>query len=599
MQERYAEGGVNHSDPESWGRRRKASTQALTGASVGADIEPRKYIPDVDPVSVAGRQHGQPHHDQRQPDPAGSETRRTPRTFEHENREIPEVPGGVAHPGRAVQGQPRTTATHASGKSDEGVVPMNHRRPSGRGTGEGRPETAGNPDWPTIAETQDSACMLSGLERVRQAAKKDKGRTFTNLMHHITVGMLEDAYRSLKRSAAPGIDGVTWEQYGESLAARLADLHGRVQGGTYRAMPAKRAWIPKSDGTKRPLGITAIEDKIVQMAVNWVLQAIYEPDFAGFSYGFRPGRGQHQALDAVWVGIMQRKVSWIVDADIKGFFDTLDHGWLIKFIEHRVTDLRMLRLLRKWLRAGVSEDGKWSKTTVGTPQGAVISPLLANIYLHYVLDLWVKWWRSEGKTGDVIIVRYADDFVVGFQRKADAERFLHDLRERLVTFGLALHPDKTRLIEFGRFAQANRQKRGEGRPETFTFLGLTHRCDKRRSDGGFTVIRTTMAKRLGACVKRIGQSLMQIRSQPISEQGKWLGSVVRGWLNYHAVPGNSQAIHAFRDRVVEAWRRALRRRSQTAHLGTTWAVMRELAAQFIPKATILHPYPNQRLIVTT
>lgn len=448
-------------------------------------------------------------------------------------------------------------------------------------------------------EAQDSIPILSGLERVRQAARRDKGARFTSLMHHLTLGMLEDAYRSLKRSAAPGLDGVTWDQYGEDLVGRLADLHGRVQSGRYRAQPSKRAWIPKADGTKRPLGIAALEDKIVQLAVSWVLQAIYEEDFAGFSYGFRPGRRQHDALDAIWVGIMQRKVSWIVDADIKSFFDTLDHEWLMKFVEHRVADPRILRLLRKWLRAGVSEDGEWSSTTVGTPQGAVISPLLANLYLHHVLDLWTKWWRNRGGMGEVILVRYADDFVVGFQRKADAERFLHDLRERLGKFGLALHPDKTRLIEFGRFAQANRAERGEGKPETFNFLGFTHHCAKRLTDGGFTVIRSTMVKRLGATVQRIGQSLKQRRALPLAEQGKWLGSVVRGWLNYHAVPGNSFAIHRFRDRVIEAWRRALRRRSQTAHAGTTWKVMRELAGQFIPKARILHPYPNQRLIVIT
>jgi len=530
---------------------------------------------------------------------AVSQTLSMPRSFTHENREILEVPDGFGRSGRAVEGQPRTTAMHASRKSDEGVVPLIRRRPTGRGTGEGRPEPSGNPNELPMAEAQDSAGMAGGIERIREAAKRDKGMRFTNLLHHVTVGALEDAYRSLKRSASPGVDGVTWEEYGENVVVRLIDLHERVHGGRYRAQPSKRAWIPKADGTKRPLGIAALEDKIVQLAVSRILQAIYETDFAGFSYGFRPGRGQHHALDAVWVGITQRKVNWIVDADITGFFDALNHEWLMKFMEHRVADPRILRLLRQWLRAGVSEAGAWTKTDVGTPQGAVISPLLANVYLHYVLDLWVKWWRSQSQVGDVIIVRYADDFVVGFQREADARRFLHDLHARLAKFALRLHPEKTRLIEFGRFAASNRRERGAGKPETFNFLGFTHRCAKRRSDGGFTVIRSTMSKRLGATVQRIGHALKAKRSLPIAEQGTWLRSVVRGWLNYHAVPGNSMAIHQFRDRVVEAWRRALGRRSQTAHRGTTWVFMRKLADAFIPRAEILHPYPNERLCVTT
>ena len=528
-----------------------------------------------------------------------SETLSMPRSFTRGNREIPDVSAGLSRAGRVVQGQPRTTTMYASGKSDEGVVPTNRRRPAGRGMGEGRPETAGNPNWPTMSETQDSECMMSGLERVRQAARRDKEMRFTSLLHHVTVGTLEDAYRSLKRSASPGIDEVTWAEYGEDLAPRLADLHDRVHGGRYRALPSKRAWIPKADGTKRPLGIAALEDKIVQLAVNRIMQAIFEEDFAGFSYGFRPGRSQHHALDAVSVGIERRKVNWIVDADIKGFFDAIDHEWLMKFVEHRIADPRLLRLLRKWLRAGVSEQGEWSPTTVGTPQGAVISPLLANVYLHQVLDVWMKWWRSQGGRGETIIVRYADDFVVGFQHKADAERFLHDLRERLAKFALTLHPDKTRLIEFGRFAASNREERGEDRPETFNFLGFTHRCAKRRSDGRFTVIRTTMTKRLGATVQRIGQALKENRALPIDQQGRWLASVIRGWLNYHAVPGNSGAIHAFKDRIIDAWRRALSRRSQTARTGTTWIIMRRLADRYLPQVKILHPYPNERLCVIT
>ena len=516
MKKLHVEGVATRNDPESCGLPREGCAEALTGASVGAAIEPRKYIPEADPVSVVGRQHGTNRHREDRSIPAGSENQRTSRTSKHENREIPGMPGGVVRPGRMVQGTTRTTIMHVPGKSDEGVVPMNRRRSADRGASEGRPETAGKPNWPTMAEAPNSDPMMSGLERIRQAARKDKKLRFTSLMHHITVGALEEAYQSLKKDASAGVDGVTWTEYGEGLWPRLIDLHGRVQSGRYRALPSKRAWIPKADGRMRPLGIAAIEDKIVQLAMVWVLQAIYEEDFAGFSYGFRPGRSQHQALDAVWMGTVERNVNWIVDADIRSFFDTIDHGCLMKFVEHRIADPRVLRLLRKWLRAGVSEDGEWSRTTVGTPQGAVISPLLANIFLHYALDQWVKWWRDNVGVGEVIIVRYADDFVVGFQMESSAKRFLHELRERLAKFKLELHPDKTRLIEFGGFAQVNRSRKGLGKPETFNFLGFTHRCAKRRKDGVFTVIRTTMAKRLGATVKRIGQELMKRLAQPIS-----------------------------------------------------------------------------------
>jgi len=334
--------------------------------------------------------------------------------------------------------------------------------------------TKGNPQEPPATRTPSRGEALCGLERVRQAAKRDSTVRFTALLHHVTVDLLRDSYHALKRDACPGVDEVTWREYGENLEAGLVDLHDRVQSGRYRAKPSKRIYIPKADGRQRPIGIAALEDKIVQQAVSQVLGAIYEEDFANFSYGFRPGRSPHNALDALWVAITQRQVSWVLDADIRSFFDTLDHEWLMKFVEHRVADPRMLRLIRKWLRAGVSEDGQWSATTVGTPQGSVISPLLANLYLHYVLDLWVKWWRKNRARGEVIIVRYADDFVMGFQHRDDAERFLQELRERMAKFGLEIHQDKTRLIEFGRFAIENRKRRGAGKPETLDFLGFTH-----------------------------------------------------------------------------------------------------------------------------
>ena len=414
-------------------------------------------------------------------------------------------------------------------------------------------------------------------------------------MHHITADLLRSSYKSLKRDAASGVDAVTWQKYGEQLEESLVTLHERVQSGRYRAMPSKRIWIPKPDGRKRPIGIATLEDKIVQHAAVQVLNQIYEETFLGFSYGFRPNRHQHNALDAVWVGISQCKVSWVLDADISGFFDAIDHGWLLKFVEHRVADPGMLGLIRKWLRAGVSEDGQWSKSTIGTPQGAVISPLLANIYLHYTLDLWVNNWR-KGVRGDVIIVRYADDWITGFQYRAEAIRFQQQLRERLQKFGLELHPDKTCLLEFGRFASANRSKRGEGKPDTFDFLGFTHICGKTRKTNSFIIRRKTIAKRLRAKAKAVRKEIIKRRHQPVPEQGKWLRSVVVGHLNYYAVPGNKQSTDAFRTGIAKAWLRALRRRSQRG-AGLNWERMQRLLKTWLPTAKLKHPYPNQRLCV--
>jgi group II intron reverse transcriptase/maturase len=445
--------------------------------------------------------------------------------------------------------------------------------------------------------TQGQGETLNGLDRIREAARRDKTARFTNLMHHITVDLLRESYKSLKRDAAPGVDNVTWREYGENLEGHLPDLHERVQSGRYRARASKRVWIPKADGRERPIGIAVLEDKVVQGAVVRVLNQIYEEDFLGFSYGSRPGRSQHNALDALWVGIMQRKVNWVLDGDIRGFYDTIEHGWMMKFVEHRVGDPRMLRLLRKWLRAGVSEEGEWSATSVGTPQGAVVSSLLANIYLHYVLDQWVNDWRKRKARGEIIIVRYSDDFVMGSQYREEAERFIGDLRERMAKFGLELHQEKTRLIEFGRFAASNRAERGEGKPETFDFLGFTHICGKTRKDGRFTVRRKTIAKRLRAKAAEVKEELMRRRHTPVPEQGKWVRSVVQGHLNYYAVPGNKQALDAFRTQTVRNWFRALRRRSQKAR-SLTWERFKNLVETWIPTARILHPYPNQRLCVT-
>ena len=451
-----------------------------------------------------------------------------------------------------------------------------------------------NSEEPPATRTQSRGEASSGLDRVREAARGNP--RLTNLLHHVTADLLRSSYRGLKHDAAAGVDEVTWREYGEGLEERLADLHRRVQGGTYRAQPSRRIYLPKPDGRQRPIGIAALEDKIVQKALGEILGAIWEGDFAHFSYGFRPGRSQHQALDALWVAITQRKVSWVLDADIRGFFDTLDHTWLMKFVEHRVGDPRVLRLVRKWLRAGVSDDGQWSPTTVGTPQGAVISPLLANIYLHYVLDLWVRRWRKVEAQGEVIIVRYADDFVMGFQHRDDAERLRAALRERMKQFALELHAEKTRLIEFGRFAIADRKARGERRPETFDFLGFTHICAKRRSDGKFTVWRRTIAKRMRATLVKIGQELKRRRHEPIPRLGRWLRSVVNGFFNYHAVPDNLRRMASFRDQIARHWLKALRRRSQKGR-SLTWDRMRRYIRRWLPPVGLRHPYPNMRLRV--
>ena len=480
-------------------------------------------------------------------------------------------------------------------RTNKGAQPEEMGQPPAESV-EKRSPAKGNRVQTTVTGTQGSEAASSGLDRVREAAKRDKNLRFTNLLHHVSIEQLEGAYRKLNPKAASGVDDVTWVEYGEGMAERLALLHDRLHSGAYRARPSKRIWIPKGDGRKRPIGIAALEDKIVQQALVEVLQAIYEEDFLGFSYGFRPGRSQHGALDALYVAITQRKVNWVLDADIRGFFDNLDHEWLLKFVEHRVADPRMLRLLRKFLRAGVSEDGKWSRTTVGTPQGAVVSPLLANIYLHYVLDLWTQRWRSHRTRGEVYIVRYCDDFVLGFQYPSDARTFRVELAERLAKFGLELHPDKTRLIEFGRFAASNRKERGEGKPETFDFLGFTHICARKWKDGSFALRRKTIGKRLRDKVKEVRTILKRNQHRPVAEQGRWLRRVVQGHFNYYGVPGNRQALDAFRTQIGHAWLRALRSRSQKGQR-LTWHRMQGWMNKWIPRARVLHPYPNQRLCV--
>ena len=471
---------------------------------------------------------------------------------------------------------------------------MNQSNNDGRSSaekGEGRPLNKENTRSSYTPPTQSEARVSQGLAGVRKAAKEHQEMKFTALLHHVTVDLLRESFYALKRKAAPGIDGVTWQEYQTGLEGRLIDLHGRVHRGAFRAQPSRRVYIPKGDGRERPLGVAALEDKIVQQAVVTILNAIYEEDFLGFSYGFRPGRSQHQALDALSYALTRKHVNYVLDADIRGFFDSISHEWMRKFVQHRVADHRILRLIQKWLKAGVMEEGQWSETERGTPQGAVVSPLLANIYLHYVFDLWVQAWRRKHARGDVVVVRYADDIVLGFQSRTEADRFLENFRKRLGKFGLELHPDKTRRIEFGPFAELHRKRRGEGKPETFDFLGFTHISGKNRR-GQFTVKRKTISKRLRGKLRELQQQLRQRRHDLVAHTGKWLRSVVQGYFNYHAVPGNLDCLQTFRYRLIRLWRTQLRRRSQRCRLHADR--LGKLADRWLPVPRVLHPWPALR-----
>jgi group II intron reverse transcriptase/maturase len=461
---------------------------------------------------------------------------------------------------------------------------------------EGRGPAEGNAASETRSGRSAGTSVLSDLDRVRRAAQKDKDARFTALLHHVDVDRLRAAYWAIRPKAAPGVDGVTWGNYGADLEANLRDLHDRVHAGRYRARPSRRVFIAKTDGRLRPLGVAALEDKILQRAIVEVLNAIYESDFLGFSYGFRPGRSPHHALDALSVGIVRKKVNWVLDADFREFFTSLDHRWLEKFLEHRIADRRVLRLIQKWLAAGVIENGAWTASKEGVPQGASASPLLANVYLHYVFDLWAHQWRTRHARGDMVIVRFADDFVVGFEHRDDAERFWADLRERLAQFSLELNAEKTRLIQFGRFAALNRAERGLGKPETFQFLGFTHICATTKN-GRFKLKRITDAKRMRAKLSKVKTELMRRRHLPIPEQGRWLASVLRGHCNYYAVPDNGKAISTFRSRLIGHWLMTLRRRSQRHRM--TWKRIGRLAARWLPPARILHPWPTARFDAIT
>jgi group II intron reverse transcriptase/maturase len=500
--------------------------------------------------------------------------------------------------GRRENAMSGKTLMHGGEESYGGVVPTKQPNKGERSPAEGaegRPQTEENTQEPNLCRTPSRESGPTGLARVREAAKKDGKQKFTALLHHVTIELLRESYSSLKKQAAPGVDGVRWEEYGQDVEERLADLHGRIHRGAYHAQPSRRVWIPKADGRQRPLGIAALEDKIVQHAVGTVLNQVWEEDFLGFSYGFRPGRSQHDALDALWVGIVRHKVNWILDIDIRSYFDKIQHEWLVQFVEHRIGDKRVVRLIQKWLKAGVMEQGQWSETREGSPQGAVISPILANLYLHYVLDVWVEAWRKKVAHGDVIIVRYADDAVLGFEHREEAERFLEQLRGRLQKFGLELHPGKTRLIEFGRFAAERRNKRGEGKPETFNFLGFTHICGTNHQTGNYTVHRRTMGKRMAAKLKDIKAKLRVRMHVRVGGTVQWLQQVVRGYFQYHAVPGNLPRMAEFRREVGRIWCRTLRRRSQRSRL--TWERFAERLQCLLPTVQVLHPYPDARFDV--
>ena len=633
MRESYDQDPASQVGPESCGDGREAVVEALTGERAGR-------VSNRETVNVRGadaclgvrkatslvstsQETGGPREVE-DPEARLRALRCTHRSISHGSREISRLANGESPAARVVNPSPRskTTMNDEREKSDRPVVPgksTNKRRGywsffaewmKGRGLAKENsgpakqadrtPSRVGKGDAAVTADA-DPEGLSNALERIRAAARRDKGLKFTSLWHHVyDIERLREAYYALKRDAATGVDEVTWQEYGQTLENHLADLSERLARGAYRAKPVKRAYVPKADGNRRPIGIPALEDKLVQRATVQVLNAIYdETDFLGFSYGFRPGRSCHMALDALAVGIETKKVNWMLDADIKSFFDTLSHEWLIKFVEHRIGDHRVVRHVRKWLNAGVMmEDGRHEQQDEGTPQGGSISPLLANLYLHYVLDLWAEQWRRTQTRGDVIIVRYADDFVVGFEHESDAQRFLADLRERFRQFNLELHAAKTRVIEFGRHARENRERRGQrGKPMSFNFLGFTHVCDQTRR-GRFTVLRRTMAKRMRIKLASIKAELWRRLHDSISEVGRWLASVLRGHYRYFGVPRNFRALSSFLYVVRRLWHRTLNRRCQSRRVGmTTEARMSRIARRWLPMPRICHPYPSERLCV--
>src|SRR5918994_4200332 len=596
VQVRYDEGVAIHIGPEPCVVVREGGGEASAGERIGQpSSRERKTGPGRRRRSHGGRQHGRAR-DECSTGPAWSKTLAcadAPCAGTGRSRLWPSM--GVDGPHR--EGEEPKPMMDAGEKSDSAIVARKPTNKAGRPVAEPverRAETKGNAGQQRTHRAQDREIVSQALDRIRQAARHRRKERFTALFHHVSPEMLRTAFLALKREAAPGVDGLTWRAYAADLHHRIEELQARVQRGAYRALPSRRRYIPKADGNQRPLAVAALEDKIVQRATAALLNAIYEEEFLGFSYGFRPGRSQHDALDALVVGISSRKVNYILDADIQSFFDAVSQTWLIRFVEHRIGDRRIVRLIRKWLKAGVLEDGAVTVSETGTGQGSVISPLLANVYLHYVFDLWAKRWRRREATGDMIVVRYADDIIAGFEHETDANRFRDAMRARLQEFSLSLHPDKTRLFEFGRHAAARRAQRGLGKPETFNFLGFTFVCGKSRR-GRFLVERKSRRDRMRAKLKEIKEELRRRRHQPIPAQGKWLRQVVAGFFAYHAVPTNGRSLGAFRYHVTNLWRRTLRRRSQNDR--TTWARVTKLADDWLPRPRILHPWPSQRFAV--
>lgn len=598
MKVQYGKEIANHSGPESCGSTREGASEALTGETGGSAIEPRNHETGTPtPLSNAEGNMDQGVTRKPWPSPARSETLYTPGSLLHRSWEISIEPEAqvTGNSGKAKSRKPEATSVE---KSDTPEVLM---KPLNEGTVpeemvEGRGVAKGNAEQTFASRTQSRNSYASiGLGRVRKAARRNRRLQFTALLHHITPQLLVDSFYRLQRNAAAGVDGVTWKGYEKILPQRVIELHRMLQTGQYRAKPSRRVFIPKADGKQRPLGIASVEDKVVQQAVVTVLSAIYEEDFLGFSYGFRPGRGQHDALDALAVGIKSRKVNWIVDADIRSFFDEIDHEWILRFLRHRIADERIIRLIRKWLKAGVIEEGCRYPGQKGTPQGAVISPTLANIYLHYSFDQWVQLWRKRPGRGDVIVVRYADDSVLGFAEERTAREFLVQFQDRLAKFGLALHPDKTRIIEFGRFAAERRRARKQGRPETFDFLGFTHCCGTDQQ-GRFQLHRLTVKKRMRATLTAIRDTLYQRRHEPVPVVGAWLQRFLRGYFAYYAVPTNLKRLNGFRGEVSRAWRHALLRRSQRHRLN--WERFNRLTRRYFPPARALHPYPEERFFAS-
>jgi RNA-directed DNA polymerase len=598
MKVQYGEEMANHSGPESCGMYREVHAEALTGETDRPAIEPRNQDSGM-PTLLSEAEGNMVHDDNRKSctDPTRSETLCMSGGLSHGSSEISLVSGEILPDGTGKVND-HNPAIYADEKSDTPIVPKKllnkGNNPAEAMEGRGVAKGSANESPATGTLSRDKSASM-GLEGVREAAQRNRKLRFTSLLHHVTPSLLVESFYALRKQAAAGVDGVTWHDYESQLYGRVHDLHREIHVGNYRAKPSRRVHIPKADGKLRPLGIAALEDKIVQQAITTVLSAVYEQDFLGFSYGFRQGRGQHDALDALSEGIEGRKVNWILDADIRSFFDEIDHEWMIRFLEHRIADRRVIRLIRKWLTAGTIEDGRRIASMRGTPQGSVISPLLSNIYLHYALDLWAHQWRQRYAAGDVILVRYADDSVMGFQYEGDARRFLAAMRTRLAKFKLELHPDKTRLIRFGRYAAQHCRERGTRKPETFDFLGFTHCCGQ--SSRGFLIVRLTIKKRMRASLIAIRETLMRRRHESVPVVGKWLGRVIKGYLNYYAVPGNMYRLSGFLSEVCRSWRHALLRRSQRHRL--SWTRFNRLVRKYVPPCRVVHPFPSERFHVNT